>query len=77
MMYKTLAELSGDYYDSAAIQEELIMKNRAKLAAARRRGDKNEEVRLTRLIYVLYAQRRELLETAAKLKHYYRNSTYT
>jgi len=73
-MSKTLAEMAEEYYESAAIQEEQIEKNRAKLAAARRRGDKNEELRLTRLIYVLYAQRRELLETAAKLRHYYRHS---
>ena len=75
-MNRTLAELAADYYDSADIQQELIAQKRLLLAAARRRGDKNEELRLTRLICALYAQRRELLDTAVKLKYYYRHSSY-
>lgn len=71
---KTLEELSEEYYESAELQKQLIDKNRLRLSLARKRHDKNEELRLTRLITVLYSQRRELLETAAKLKHYYKFS---
>lgn len=74
MENKTLEALADEYYEGANLQKQLIDKNRLKLAAARKKGDKNEELRLTKLIMVLYNQRRELLDTAAKLKHYYKYS---
>ncbi|NLO45543.1 MAG: hypothetical protein GX107_03465 [Clostridiales bacterium] len=74
MENKTLEELSLEYYEGAEFQKQLIEKNRLKLSAARKSGDKTEELRLTKLITVLYSQRRELLDTAAKLKHYYKFS---
>lgn len=68
----TLEQLSEEYYNAAIEHEKLINLNRQRLKEAVKNFDNEEEYRLSRLLQVLYSEHRELLETAAHLKHYYK-----
>lgn len=70
----TLEQLGEQYYNAALSLEKLIEKYRNDLAAATKKFDTDEEYRLRSLLQHLYAQHRELLDTAAHLKHYYKFS---
>lgn len=69
---KALEDLAEVYYEAAALQTQLIGQNREKLRQCRTTRNVREELRLKALLCLLYQQKRELLETAAHLKHYYR-----
>lgn len=71
----TLAELADSYLDAAGLQTDLIKLNREKLRLSKSRRDGKEEMRLKRLLCLLYRQKRELVETANYLRNYYRFST--
>ncbi len=70
-MSKSLCELSEEYFEGVKMQDELIAKYREKLKLARLKGSCEEEIRISRLLKILYDQRNELIETAYHLKNYY------
>lgn len=72
---RTLSELADDYLEAAELQTRLIGTNREKLNLSRKKRDRLEELRLKRLLCLLYRQRREVLEIAAVLKNYYQFSS--
>ena len=73
---KTLSELADDYFSAADLQTDLIGKNRESLKLCKLKRDRKEEMRIKRLLCVLYRQKRELLETANYLKNYYKLSCF-
>lgn len=73
---KPLSELADDYFSAADLQTELIGKNRKNLQISKSRRDKKEEMRIQRLLCLLYRQKRELLETANYLKNYYKQNCF-
>jgi len=72
----TLSELADVYFSAADLQTELIGKNRENLKQCKIKRDRKEEMRVKRLLCVLYKQKRELLETANYLKNYYKLNGY-
>lgn len=70
-MERTITELSVDYFKAAENMDELIKKTTAgiKEAAENHETDKICQLKQKRLIF--YSQKRELLNTAHKLKNYY------
>ena len=71
----TLNNLAETYLDAAGLQTALIGQNREKMRLSKSRCDRKEEMRLKRLLCLLYRQKRELLETANYLRNYYRFSS--
>ncbi|NLB36620.1 MAG: hypothetical protein GX824_04875 [Clostridiales bacterium] len=70
-MCKSLSELSEEYFEGVKMQDELIAKYREKLRQARLNASREEEIRISRLLKILYDQRNELIDTAYHLKNYY------
>ena len=70
-MERTITDLSVDYFKAAEDMEELIKKTTAGIKAAveNKETDKIYLLKQKRLIF--YSQKRELLNTAYKLKNYY------
>ncbi|NLP48586.1 MAG: hypothetical protein GX345_06550 [Clostridiales bacterium] len=67
----SLKDLAKTYMEAAKLQGDLIRQNRKKLAASKAALDYAETGRVNRLLLLLYRQRRELLEIADYLEHYY------
>jgi hypothetical protein len=76
-MCKSLNELSEEYFEGVSMQDELIAKYREKLIQARLKASSEEEIRISRLLKILYDQRSELIQTAYHLKNYYDRREYT
>ncbi len=74
-MYKTLSELSEEYFEGVILQDELIKKYRQRLSEVRQKHCCEEEIRITRLLRILYDQRNELIDTAYYLKNYYNRTS--
>lgn len=72
MQKKTLAELAEEYFQSAELVAEMIVKNREKLKSLENPHCGREAVRLKSLISMLYDQRRELCVTGCYLRDYYK-----
>ncbi|MCR5485782.1 MAG: hypothetical protein K6F09_09335 [Clostridiales bacterium] len=77
MERESLLDLSEKYVEGSYFIGELIDKNGDRLKAAVRNGDRNEMLRLTSLIAELGNHKRELLDTANKLRDYYKFSCET
>ena len=70
-MRKSICELSEEYFDGAAILDELIEKYRRKLSLLKG-GSRTEVKRIEGLLRYYYSQRNDMLDTAHYLKNYYK-----
>lgn len=68
----TLYELGEEYEKIAEIQNSFIDQCKAEIKKAERSGDSDAVVKLKRKLSQFKAIKKELTETASKLKNYYR-----
>lgn len=71
-MEKSLEELSEEYFAAAKEINQLIVKYRKKLNEVYMAGNYLKTYELKHKLTVLYDQKSDILETAYKLKNYYR-----
>ena len=70
-MEKTITDLSADYFKAAENMDELIKKATANIKEATENNETDKIYLLKQKRLIFYTQKRELLETAHKLKNYY------
>ena len=68
----SLAELGEEYDQHIKLQEHFIEKCKNDLKKARLSGDNKAVLELEKRLKKFYEIKRELTETAEKLKHYYK-----
>ena len=69
--YRPLSSLADEYLSQAQVQTRLIEKHRERLNKLQNPVTSREAYQIKALLLVLYSQRRELMETAGYLQHYY------
>lgn len=70
-MEKTITDLSADYFKAAENMDELIKKATANIKEATENNETDKIYLLKQKRLIFYTQKRELLETAHRLKNYY------
>ena len=70
-MERTITDLSVDYFKAAENMEELIKKATANIKEATENNETDKIYLLKQKRLIFYSQKRELLDTAQKLKNYY------
>ena len=70
-MERTITDLSVDYFKAAENMEELIKKATVNIKEATENNETDKIYLLKQKRLIFYSQKRELLDTAQKLKNYY------
>ncbi len=71
MFNKTLCDLADEYFEQAQVLEGIIAKHRKRLASLHNPETSREAYGIKSLLNVLYAEHRDVMETANFLKDNY------